>query len=226
VISVFIVDDQALVRAGFALVIGSQPDLCVVGQATDGADAVQQLRTVEADVVLMDIQMPRLDGVAATEQIFTELGAERAPRILMLTTFDLDEYAYRALRAGASGFLLKDVPPEDLLAAVRSVALGETVVAPSTTRRLIERYAAATGRDPEAGRTLAQLTARERDILTGIARGRSNPEIAADLFLSEATVKTHVGRILAKTGRRDRVALVILAYDSGLAGPGQTRPTG
>ncbi|WP_375431748.1 response regulator [uncultured Friedmanniella sp.] len=214
-ISVFVVDDQQLVRAGFAMVIDSQPDLQVVGQAGDGEDAVAQLRHTRCDVVLMDVRMPRLDGVAATERILAVPGA---PRVLMLTTFDLDEYAYRALRAGASGFLLKDSPPADLLAGIRSVALGETVLAPSTTRRLVERYGSQTARDPEAVRVVASLTEREREILTAIARGRTNPEIATELYLAEATVKTHVGRILARAGRRDRVALVILAYASGLVG--------
>ncbi len=213
-ISVFVVDDQELVRAGFTMVIDSQPDLQVVGQAGDGEDAVAQLRHTPCDVVLMDVRMPRVDGVAATERILAGPGTQ--PRVLMLTTFDLDEYAYRALRAGAAGFLLKDSPPADLLAAIRSVALGETVLAPSTTRRLVERYGLTTGRDPEAVRLVASLTEREREVLTAIARGRTNPEIAAELYLGEATVKTHVGRILARAGRRDRVALVILAYASGL----------
>lgn len=213
-ISVFVVDDQELVRAGFIMVIDSQPDLQVVGQAGDGEDAVTQLRRTPCDVVLMDVRMPRLDGVATTERLLG--GPGPLPRVLMLTTFDLDEYAYRALRAGAAGFLLKDSPPADLLAAIRSVALGETVLAPSTTRRLVERYGLSTGRDPEAARLVASLTEREREVLTAIARGRTNPEIAAELYLAEATVKTHVGRILARAGRRDRVALVILAYASGL----------
>ncbi len=216
-ISVFVVDDQELVRAGFSMVIDSQPDLEVVGQARDGEDAVAQLSQTRCDVVLMDVRMPRLDGVAATERILSRPGP--GPRILMLTTFDLDEYAYRALRAGAAGFLLKDSPPADLLAAIRSVALGETVLAPSTTRRLIERYGLSTGRDPQAARLVASLTDREREVLTAIARGRTNPEIAAELYLAEATVKTHVGRILARAERRDRVALVILAYASGLVSP-------
>ncbi|GAA1830341.1 response regulator [Microlunatus capsulatus] len=215
-ISVFVVDDQELVRAGFAMVLDSQPDLQVVGQAGDGEDALAQLRGLPCDVVLMDVRMPRLDGVATTGRLLARPGP--VPRVLMLTTFDLDEYAYRALRAGASGFLLKDCPPADLLAAVRSVALGETVLAPSTTRRLVERYGRTTTRDPDAVAVVASLSPREREILTAIARGRTNPEIAAELYLAEATVKTHVGRILARAGRRDRVALVILAYASGLVG--------
>ena len=219
-ISVFLVDDQDLVRAGLALVVASQPDLEVVGQARDGAEAVAQLRKTPADVVLMDVRMPRMDGVEATRLITRGQPAGAPPRVLVLTTFDLDEHAFAALQAGASGFLLKDAPPEDLLAAIRTVHLGETVVAPSTTRRLVERDASATAaREPrvEDVAVVAGLTDREREVLGAIARGRSNPEIAQDLFVSEATVKTHVGRLLAKTGRRDRVALVILAYAAGLA---------
>jgi DNA-binding NarL/FixJ family response regulator len=220
-ITVFLVDDQELVRAGLALVVASQPDLLVVGQARDGAEAVSRLRSAPADVVLMDVRMPRMDGVEATRRVVQE--ARGRTKVLVLTTFDLDEHAFAALQAGASGFLLKDAPPEDLLAAIRTVHLGETVVAPSTTRRLVERYAAATlGRAHSAGdvRVVAGLTNREREVLDAIARGRSNAEIAGELFLSEATVKTHVGHLLAKTGRRDRVALVILAYGSGLTTPG------
>ncbi len=216
-ISVFLVDDQDLVRAGLALIVASQPDLTVVGQARDGAEAVARLRTEPADVVLMDVRMPRMDGVEATRRVVQ--GSQGRTKVLVLTTFDLDEHAFAALQAGASGFLLKDAPPEDLLAAIRTVHLGETVVAPTTTRRLVERYAAATeGRAhrPEDVRAVAALTNREREVLDAVARGRSNVEIAAELFVSEATVKTHVGHLLAKTGRRDRVALVILAYGSGL----------
>ncbi len=221
-IAVLLVDDQDLVRAGLALVVASQPDLEVVGQARDGAEAVARLRKQPADVVLMDVRMPRMDGVEATRLITRGRPAGAPPRVLVLTTFDLDEHAFAALQAGASGFLLKDAPPEDLLAAIRTVHLGETVVAPSTTRRLVERYASATAtRRPRADDVMvvAGLTDREREVLGAVARGRSNPEIARDLFVSEATVKTHVGRLLAKTGRRDRVALVILAYAAGLAGP-------
>jgi DNA-binding NarL/FixJ family response regulator len=220
-ITVFLVDDQELVRAGLALVVASQPDLVVVGQARDGAEAVSRLRSEPADVVLMDVRMPRMDGVEATRRVVQE--ARGRTKVLVLTTFDLDEHAFAALQAGASGFLLKDAPPEDLLAAIRTVHLGETVVAPSTTRRLVERYAAATldrARSAADVRVVAGLTNREREVLDAIARGRSNAEIAGELFLSEATVKTHVGHLLAKTGRRDRVALVILAYGSGLTTPG------
>ena len=220
-ISVFLVDDQELVRAGLALVVASQPDLVVVGHARDGIEAVTKLRAEPADVVLMDVRMPRMDGVEATRRVVQETRGRT--KVLVLTTFDLDEHAFAALQAGASGFLLKDAPPEDLLAAIRTVHLGETVVAPTTTRRLVERYAAATldrAHSVEDVETVAGLTNREREVLDAIARGRSNAEIAADLFLSEATVKTHVGHLLAKTGRRDRVALVILAYGSGLTTPG------
>ena len=220
-ITVFLVDDQELVRAGLALVVASQPDLVVVGQAKDGIEAVTKLRAEPADVVLMDVRMPRMDGVDATRLVVQETRGRT--KVLVLTTFDLDEHAFAALQAGASGFLLKDAPPEDLLAAIRTVHLGETVVAPSTTRRLVERYAAATSNQARSSadvETVAGLTKREREVLDAIARGRSNAEIAADLWLSEATVKTHVGHLLAKTGRRDRVALVILAYGSGLTTPG------
>ena len=218
-IKVFLVDDQELVRAGFAMLVGSQPDLEVVGEAGNGGEAVERLSVTAADVVLMDVRMPRLDGVQATKMITERMG-ERAPRIIVLTTFDLDEYAFAALRAGASGFLLKDTPPATLLAAIRTVHAGEAVIAPSTTRRLIETFIAEV---PEPGArppaAVLTLTQREREVLIEIARGLSNTEIAALFVLSEATVKTHVGRILAKTGLRDRVALVVLAYEIGLVRP-------
>ena len=218
-IKVFLVDDQELVRAGFAMLVGSQPDLEVVGEAGNGGEAVERLSVTAADVVLMDVRMPRLDGVQATKLITERMG-ERAPRIIVLTTFDLDEYAFAALRAGASGFLLKDTPPATLLAAIRTVHAGEAVIAPSTTRRLIETFVAEV---PEPGArppaAVLTLTQREREVLIEIARGLSNTEIAALFVLSEATVKTHVGRILAKTGLRDRVALVVLAYEIGLVRP-------
>ncbi len=218
-IKVFLVDDQELVRAGFAMLVGSQPDLQVVGEAGNGGEAVERLSVTAADVVLMDVRMPRLDGVQATKMITERMG-ERAPRIIVLTTFDLDEYAFAALRAGASGFLLKDTPPATLLAAIRTVHAGEAVIAPSTTRRLIETFVAEV---PEPGArppaAVQALTQREREVLIEIARGLSNTEIAALFVLSEATVKTHVGRILAKTGLRDRVALVVLAYEIGLVRP-------
>ncbi len=227
-IKVFLVDDQELVRAGFAMVIGSQPDLVVVGEAANGGEAVERLAVTAADVVVMDVRMPRMDGVEAT-RILTERSRRRAqdsgaraasPKVLVLTTFDLDEYAFSALRAGAAGFLLKDTPPGELLRAIRTVHAGDAVVAPSTTRRLVERFV---DQVPDAAapvpEQLAGLTDREREVLVEIAQGLSNTEIAAKFFLSEATVKTHVGRVLAKTGLRDRVALVVLAYEVGLVRP-------
>lgn len=215
-IRVFLVDDQQMVRGGFRMLVESQPDLVVAGEAGDGAQAVQRLAQTRADVVLMDVRMPRVDGVEATRTITAR---EDAPRVIVLTTFDLDEYAFAAIKAGAAAFLLKDAPPEDLLAAIRTVHGGDSVVAPSTTRRLLEHFAAALpdlrGRPP-ADQRLAGLTDREREVLVHVGRGRSNGEIAADLVVAEATVKTHVSRLLAKTGARDRVQLVVLAYEAGL----------
>ncbi|QDP95928.1 response regulator transcription factor [Microlunatus elymi] len=220
-IKVYLVDDQELVRAGFAMVIGSQPDMQIVGQASNGAEAVEQLTVTDADVVIMDIRMPRMDGVAATK-IITERSAE-LPKVIVLTTFDLDEHAFAALRAGAAGFLLKDTPPDRLLEAIRTVHAGDSVVAPSTTRRLIERFVDEVPEQHEPDTSqLTDLTEREREVLLEIAGGLSNSEIAAKFYVSEATVKTHVGRILAKTGLRDRVALVVLAYRVGLVHPTQT----
>jgi DNA-binding NarL/FixJ family response regulator len=209
-----LVDDQELLRTGFRMVLNSQPDMDVVGEAGDGQAALDLLTTLPADVVLMDVRMPRMDGVAATREIVVR--GER-PRVLMLTTFDLDEYAFTALKAGASGFLLKDVPPPDLLAAIRAVHSGEAVVAPSTTRRLLDKFAPLlpSGSEP-APPELTVLTDREHEVLLLVAQGMSNAEIAAKLFLSEATVKTHVGRILMKLGLRDRVQAVVLAYETGL----------
>lgn len=215
-IRVFLVDDQQMVRGGFRMLVESQPDLTVVGEAGDGAEAVQQLAVTRADVVLMDVRMPRLDGVEATRVI---TGRGEVPRVIVLTTFDLDEYAFAAIKAGAAAFLLKDAAPEDLLTAIRTVHAGDSVVAPSTTRRLLEHFAAALP-DPGGAMTaddrLAVLTEREREVLVEVARGRSNTEIAGDLVVAEATVKTHVSRLLAKTGARDRVQLVVLAYETGL----------
>lgn len=213
-IRIVLVDDQQLVRAGFAMVLDAQPDMTVVGEAGDGLAAVSLLRGTAADVVVMDVRMPRLDGIEATRRI---CHAGDRPRVLMLTTFDLDEYAFAALKAGASGFLLKDVPPEELLFGIRAVHSGDAVVAPSTTRRLIDRFAPmlpdGAGHEPAE---LANLTSREREVLTLIAQGLSNTEIADRLFVSEATVKTHVGRVLAKLGLRDRVQAVVLAYETGI----------
>jgi DNA-binding NarL/FixJ family response regulator len=214
-IRVLLVDDQALVRAGFKMLVDSQPDMEVVGEAGDGGAATTLVETAAADVVLMDVRMPRVDGVEATGAI-TRRG--ETPRVIVLTTFDLDEYAFAAIKAGASAFLLKDAPPDDLLNAIRSVHSGDAVVAPSTTKRLLEHFAAAQPSAPPV--TLASLTDRELEVLRLVARGRSNTEIATELVVAEATVKTHVGRILAKTGTRDRVQLVVLAYESGLVSPG------
>ncbi|WP_454049461.1 response regulator [Cellulomonas sp. Marseille-Q8402] len=232
-IRVGVVDDQQLVRAGFRLVIDSQPDLTVVLEAGDGAQAVQALTpgTSQAqvlgpvDVVLMDVRMPALDGLAATERIVAAGTPEHpAPRIIVLTTFDIDEYVLAAIRAGASGFLLKDAPPEDMLAAIRTVHRGDAVIAPSSTRRLLEHLVTALPPEhQQAGAgadALATLTEREREVLVLMARGRSNTEIGEDLFVAEATVKTHVGRILAKLGARDRVQAVVVAYETGLVVPG------
>ena len=213
-IRIVLVDDQELLRTGFRMVLNSQPDMAVVGEAGDGQAALDLMGAVEADVVLMDVRMPRLDGVAATRELVAR--GER-PRVLMLTTFDLDEYAFAALKAGASGFLLKDVPPPDLLAAIRAVHSGEAVVAPSTTRRLLDKFAPLLPSESEpAPPELDVLTEREHEVLLLVAQGMSNAEIASKLFLSEATVKTHVGRILMKLGLRDRVQAVVLAYETGL----------
>jgi len=213
VIRVFLVDDQELVRAGFAMVVDAQPDMRVVGQADDGGKALTRLAATTADVVLMDVRMPRLDGVETTRRLVA--GGLR-PRVIVLTTFDLDEYAFAALRAGASGFLLKDARPDDLLSAIRTVDRGDAVIAPSTTRRLIDRIAKDLPTPAPGPSPLDQLTDRERQVLLEIARGASNAEIAGRLYLSETTVKTHVGHILAKLGLRDRVQAVILAYETGL----------
>lgn len=220
-IRVMIVDDQSLVRAGFAMLVRSQPDLTVVAEGADGQDCVDTLgrlarEGVTVDVVLMDVRMPRMDGIAATRAVIEK---HCDTRVLVLTTFDLDEYAFTALRAGASGFLLKDAPPEDLLAAIRTVHAGDAVIAPSTTRRLVETYVKASPAPQALVDQTATLTDREREVWVAIAQGLTNSEIAEALFVSETTVKTHVGRILAKTGMRDRVALVVLAYQTGAVSP-------
>jgi len=219
-IRVVIVDDQALVRAGFRMVLDSQPDMAVVGEAIDGADALRVLARTPADVVVMDIRMPTMDGVEATRRL-AEVPAADRPRVLVLTTFDTEADAFAALQAGASGFLLKNVPPEELLAAIRVVASGDSVVAPFITRRLLDRFAGQLGPTPAADPRLAQLTDREREILLLVAEGLSNAEIAGRLFVAEATVKTHVGKVLAKLQLRDRVQAVVLAYESGLVTPGR-----
>lgn len=214
-IRVFLVDDQQMVRGGFRMLVDSQPDMTVVGEAGDGAEALERLTVTRADVVLMDVRMPRMDGVEATRRLAAQ---EDAPRVVVLTTFDLDEYAFAALKAGAAAFLLKDAPPEDLLSAIRTVHGGDAVVAPSTTRRLLEQFAAVLpdAQEDAPDTRLDGLTEREREVLVHIGRGRTNTEIATDLVVAEATVKTHVGRLLAKTGSRDRVQLVVLAYETGL----------
>ncbi|MBE1876398.1 response regulator [Myceligenerans pegani] len=247
---VVLVDDQQLVRAGLRMVIDSQPDLTVVGEASDGLQALRLLAATPADVVLMDVRMPNLNGLQATERLLGGDGGGGAatgpvpdgggggvggrvagggsdgtvPRVVVLTTFDLDEYVLEAIRVGASGFLLKDAPPEELLAAVRTVHRGDAVIAPSSTRRLLEHLVTALpATDPqgaEARAALGALTEREREVLVLMARGRSNQEIAAELVVAEATVKTHVGRVLAKLGARDRVQAVVTAYETGLVRPG------
>lgn len=218
--SILLVDDQPLLRMGFRMVLESQDDLVVAGEAGDGTDAVRMTAELDPDIVLMDVRMPGMDGIEATRQI---VAAGRRSRVLILTTFDLDEYAFSGLRAGASGFLLKDVPPADLLSGIRAVASGDAVVSPSVTRRLLDEFAhrlpGPATEDARPDARLDSLTAREREVLVEIARGCSNAEIAAALVLSEATVKTHVGRILAKLGLRDRVQAVVFAYDVGLAQP-------
>ena len=217
-IRIVLVDDQALVRAGFRMVLEAEDDIAVVGEAANGEQAVHGAQRLAPDVVLMDIRMPELDGIAATRQIAD--GGDGAPRVLILTTFDLDEYVYDALGAGASGFLLKDSPPEQLVTAIRVVAGGEALLAPSVTSRLIEQFARthAAGRPDPPG--LDELTARELEVFRLVARGLSNAEIAAELVVGDTTVKTHVARLLAKLGLRDRVQAVVLAYESGLVNPG------
>jgi DNA-binding NarL/FixJ family response regulator len=219
--SLLLADDQELMRMGFRMVIDTQPDLAILGEATNGIEAVEATRTLKPDVVLMDVRMPEMDGVRAT-QLIVDSGSDA--RIIILTTFDLDEYVFAALRAGASGFLLKDSPPDDLLSAIRAVASGDAVVAPSVTRRLIDNYADRLPPDPrdcETDPRLELLTSREREVLLHVARSLSNAEIADQLVLSEATVKSHVGRILAKLELRDRVQIVVFAYETGLITPSQ-----
>ncbi len=212
-IRVFLADDQALVRSGFRMLIESEDDLVVVGEASDGAAAVRALMAQPAEVVLMDIRMPVMDGVEATRQI---VQAGLGTRVLVLTTFDLDEYVFAALKAGASGFLLKDARPADLLNAIRTVAAGEAVMAPSATRRLLDHGVPTLPPSPEADHRLDVLTDREREVLIEIAAGATNSEIATRLYMAEGTVKTHIGRLLAKLHIRDRVGLVLLAYETGL----------
>jgi DNA-binding NarL/FixJ family response regulator len=217
-----IADDQAMVREGFAAVLDSQPGLLVVGQAADGAEAVRQARHLEPDVILMDVRMPVMDGLQATHQILSAAGPAR-PRVLMLTTFDLDDYVYEALRAGASGFLLKDATAAELIRAVRVVAAGDALLAPSVTRRLIADFARQARPDRPFPLTLGALTPRETEVLRLIAHGLSNTEISNTLIIAEQTTKTHIGRILAKLDLRDRAQAVVLAYETGLVTPGEAR---
>jgi DNA-binding NarL/FixJ family response regulator len=221
VIRVLVVDDQAMVREGFAALLSAQPDIVVVGDAANGADAVVAARRYDPDVVLMDVRMPVLDGLAATERILQTAPGAHRPRVLVLTTFDLDDYVFGALRAGASGFVLKDAPAAEMVHAVRVVAAGDALLAPSVTRRLIEDYASQGRPDRRKLAALGELTPRETDVLRLIAHGRSNQEIAADLVLAEQTVKTHVSRVLMKLGLRDRAQAVVFAYESGLVRPGE-----
>ncbi len=218
-IRVLIADDQALVRAGFRMVVESRPDLAVVGEAADGAEAVALAAETRPDVVLMDIRMPLIDGIEATRRI-TSLEGEPPTRILILTTFDLDEYVYDALRAGAAGFLLKDVPPAELAAAIRTVAAGDALLAPVVTRRLIERFVALPAPRRADPGVLGELSGREGEVLRLIARGYTNQQIAEQLVLSTATVKSHVAHLLMKLGLRDRTQAVVLAYETGFVTPG------
>jgi DNA-binding NarL/FixJ family response regulator len=220
-ITVLVADDQAMVRAGFAAVLDAHDGIRVVGQASDGAEAVRLAHELRPDVIVMDVRMPGMNGIEATQALQTPpRSSDYVPRVLMLTTFDIDDYVYAALRAGASGFLLKDALPDEVVAAVRVIAAGDALLAPSITRRLIEEVARQAPPPRVDEHLLASLTAREREVLALIARGRSNHEIAADLFIAEQTVKTHVGKILAKLGLRDRVHAVVFAYDVGLVRPG------
>ena len=216
-IRVVVADDQALVRGGFRLILQTQPDIEVVGEAADGREAVARAQEQRPDVVLMDIRMPGMDGLEATRRLMT---TQNPPRVLMLTTFDLDEYVYDALRVGASGFLLKDVRPEQLADAVRAVATGDTLLAPAITRRLVEQYLRRPPPGSRAPLGLGELTDRELDVLRLVARGKSNQQIAGTLFLGESTVKTHLTHLFAKLGLRDRAQAVVLAYESGLIQPG------
>ena len=219
-ITILVVDDQAIVRAGFSALLDAQEDLAVVGQAGDGAEAVALAGQLKPDVILMDVRMPALDGLAATREILAGATPGEPPRVIMLTTFDLDEYVYDALRAGASGFLLKHSSPDELASAVRVVAAGDALLAPSITRRLVEDFARL---KPVLPTKAADLTPRETDVLRLVARGQSNREIAATLVLAEQTVKTHVSRILTKLDLRDRAQAVVYAYESGVVAPGPRR---
>jgi DNA-binding NarL/FixJ family response regulator len=218
-VRVLIVDDQSLVRAGFRMILESEPDVEVVGEAADGLEALEAARELDPDVILMDVRMPNVDGLEATRRLLD--GRDEGPRVLILTTFDLDEYVYEALRVGASGFLLKDTPPEQLVDAIHVVASGDALLSPVITRRVIEEFVR---RPPDSVRkpspALGELTARELEVLRFVARGLSNAEIAKEAFVSETTVKTHVAHILAKLRLRDRVQAVVFAYENGVVSPG------
>jgi len=228
-IRVLIVDDQAMIRAGFRMIIEAEPDITVVGEAGDGIEALEMAERSTPDVVLMDVRMPRMDGIEAARQMLYDRadraaadGSPKLPRVLMLTTFDLDDYVYAALRAGVSGFMLKDAPAEQLVEAIRVIAAGDALLAPSVTRRLIEDISKRPSRDTTTTVPgLDQLTDREDEVLRLVAKGLSNAEVADQLYLGEATIKTHVGRILMKLNLRDRVQAVVLAYESGLITPGE-----
>jgi DNA-binding NarL/FixJ family response regulator len=221
-IRVVLVDDQELVRTGFRLILNAEDDIDVVGEAGDGRDGIAVIRRVEPDVVLMDIRMPHMDGIEATRELCRGKAREDCPKILILTTFDIDEYVYDALEAGASGFLLKDTPADDLVAGIRTIAAGDGLLAPSVTRRLIEQFAARPGSAPRVTPGLDTLTEREVEVLEHLARGLSNAEMADALFVSETTIKTHVSHILTKLNLRDRVQAVVAAYESGLVSPGNS----
>jgi DNA-binding NarL/FixJ family response regulator len=223
-VRVLLVDDQALIRAGFRMILEAEDDIEVVGECGDGTQAIDSVKRLRPDVVLMDIRMPEMDGIEATKRI---AGADGEPpvKVLMLTTFDLDEYVYDALRAGASGFLLKDVPAEHLVAGIRLVAQGDALLAPSVTRRLIEEFSRSAPGPREQSAAISELTPRELEVFRLLARGMSNAEIAAELIVSEPTVKTHVARILMKLQVRDRVQAVVLAYESGVVAPGDAGST-
>ncbi len=220
-VKILVADDHQVVRAGFAALLNTQPDFTVLGTACDGAEALQVGRDLRPDVILMDVRMPGIDGIEATRQLTAVAGA---PRVIILTTFDLDEYVYEALRAGASGFLLKDVTAERLFDAVRVVAAGEALLAPAVTRRLISEFARLRAATPARSVAIAELTPRETEVLRLLAEGLSNPEIAGRLVITEETVKTHVSRVLHKLGLRDRAQAVVLAYESGLVRPGSSEP--
>jgi DNA-binding NarL/FixJ family response regulator len=219
-VRVLLVDDQALIRAGFRMILEAEEDIEVVGECGDGSQAIDSVKRLAPDVVLMDIRMPEMDGIEATRRIVGPNG-EAPVKVLMLTTFDLDEYVYDALRAGASGFLLKDVPADQLVAGIRLVAQGDALLAPTVTRRLIKEFSSSARRRAEPPGGLDELTPRELEVFRLVARGMSNAEIAAELIVSETTVKTHVARVLMKLGVRDRVQAVVLAYESGVVAPGE-----